>query len=151
MLHWQTWLIIAVVFIVIEMATPTFFIFWFGVGAAGAAVAAYFALPFAVQMVVFLGSALALAASTRRFAKRVLRGNTIRTGADALIGKVGVVMEDMNDPLESGQVKVDGEVWTAITTEGFRFKKGDRIAVLAIDGVKLVIQPLTTWQGKDSE
>lgn len=148
MLPWQIWLLVAGACVLIEIGTPTFFIFWFGVGAACAALTAYLGLHIAVQMVVFISVSLALAASTRKFAKRVLRGSDVRTNVDALIGKVGVVLEDIDDPLDSGQVKVDGEVWTAVTTEGFTFKKGDRVAVLAVDGVKLVIQPLTTWQDK---
>ncbi|HNX92732.1 MAG TPA: NfeD family protein [Syntrophomonas sp.] len=41
-------------------------------------------------------------------------------------------------PLQYGQVKVNGEIWTAISND--EIETGSRIEVIDIDGVKLIVQ-----------
>ena len=42
-----------------------------------------------------------------------------------------------------GQVKVEGEVWTAVSNTDSTIEKGIEVEILKIDGVKLVVKPIT--------
>jgi membrane protein implicated in regulation of membrane protease activity len=141
MVAWQVWLVLAVIFTIIETATTTFFIFWFGVGAAAAALVAYLGGHFVLQMLVFFVVSLALVAYTRPFARRVQQNRT-KTNVDALPGRTGIALERIDGHGRTGVVKVNGETWTAIVADDGVVKKGQRVTVLGIDGVKLVVRPL---------
>lgn len=41
-----------------------------------------------------------------------------------------------------GQVKVNGEIWSAKTEDESKIEKGTEIEVLKIDGVKLIVAPV---------
>lgn len=141
MVAWQVWLVLALVFTVIETATTTFFIFWFGVGAAAAALTAYLGGHFVLQMLVFIGVSVVFVAMTRPFARRVQQSR-VKTNVDALTGRVGTALGPIDGHGRTGLVKVDGETWTAIAAEESPVMKGQRVTVLGVEGVKLIVRPL---------
>ena len=58
------------------------------------------------------------------------------------VGKHGIVTLDINPIEATGQVKVNGEVWSAKTDDESSIAKGTEVEVLKIDGVKLVVSPI---------
>lgn len=69
----------------------------------------------------------------------------VKTNSDRFIGQTGVMLTDI-DTLEAvGQVKVSGEVWTAKLKNPTPVKKDDKVKILAIEGVKMIVEP---WQGE---
>ena len=52
-MHWAGWVIVAVVCAVLEMATPSFFIGWFGVGALAGALMSLLRVGMTGQIVAF--------------------------------------------------------------------------------------------------
>ena len=46
-------------------------------------------------------------------------------------------------PSSFGQVKVGEELWSAISEDSNEIKKGTEIEVVKIDGVKLVVKPIS--------
>lgn len=142
MVAWQIWLVLALVFTLIEAATVTFFIFWFGIGAAAAALTAYLGGHFVLQMLVFFAVSLVLVASTRPFARRVLRRSRVKTNVDAMAGRTGIALNPFDGRGRTGLVKVDGETWTAIAAEDATVERGQRVTVLGVEGVKLIVRPL---------
>ena len=126
---WYLWLIAAGIFFIIEIATVGFLIFWLGIGAL-------------ITMCVSFFTDNLLIPLTKPLFNRLNKGSTIQTNAYNLVGKVGIVTVDIN-PLEAtGQVKVDGEIWSAKSEENIR--KDVEVEVLKIDGVKLIVKPLGT-------
>jgi len=63
--------------------------------------------------------------------------NVQKTNADRLIGREGIVIVPLNALEGKGQVKVDGQIWSAKAGEDLT--AGTKIKVLSIEGVKLVI------------
>ena len=61
------------------------------------------------------------------------------TNADRLIGEIGVMNSDLSQPEDVGQAKVLGGIWSAKTNDP-PLKKGDKVKVLAIEGVKLIVE-----------
>ena len=68
------------------------------------------------------------------------RANVQRTNADRLIGMEGVVIVPV-DPVEGkGQVKVEGQVWSAKSESSI--KEGTKVKIRSIEGVKLLVEPV---------
>ena len=79
------WIFIAVIFIILELITNTFFLVWFGVGALAGAVLNYLGFDIYVQFIVFVIVSAVLILSTRRFADRITPDSSKKTTAERLI------------------------------------------------------------------
>lgn len=141
---WQMWLIIAGVCFIIEMATVGFFIFWFGVGALiSMIVSIFFPGNILLQSIVFVVSSVILLLLTKPLVNKFTKKDKkIETNAYSIIGKKGIVVQDINPTFGVGQIKVSGEVWSAKTTDESTIEKGTQIEVKQIDGVKAVVEPI---------
>ncbi len=139
---WYLWLIAAGIFFIIEIATVGFLIFWLGIGALFAMVASFFTDNLLIQTTVFVISSSALIPLTKPIVNKYFDdGKTIATNAYSLIGKVGIVTTEINTLNSTGQVKVNGEIWSAKADEDI--KQGTEVKILKIDGVKLIVKPKT--------
>ena len=140
---WHIWLIIAGVCFVIEMMTVGFLIFWFGIGALlTMIVSLIFPDNIVLQTAVFVLSSTLLIFLTKPLAKKLTKSDKkVATNAYSVIGKKGIVTQDINETHGVGQIKVAGEVWSAKTTDGSTIEKGTQIEVIKIDGVKAVVEP----------
>ena len=139
---WYIWLIIAGVFFVAEIITVGFFIFWLGIGALIAMLVSLFTSNLIIQTSVFVISSAILIFFTRPFVNKfVNKSSTINTNFYSLIGKTGLVIEDISSTLGTGQVKVAGEVWSAKTETDDIIEKGTKVKILEVEGVKLVVTP----------
>ena len=136
------WLLVAVIFGVIEAATVQLMSIWFAVGAVAAMAAALLGVGVWGQVVVFLVVAAVVVVFTRPLVKKVLRVGQVHTNADSLIGRIGAVTVDIAGPGEVGRVLVDGQDWSAISEDGCPVARGEKVLVKAIEGVKLVVEPM---------
>ena len=136
------WIIAAVVFGVIEGATVALVTIWFALGAVAAAVAAQLGASIPAQVGTFVIVAALLLCLTRPALKKIAVKKPQRTNADRFIGKEGVVIEPIDGVNASGQVKVGGQIWSAVSRDGGSVEKGERVEVIEISGVKLVVKPL---------
>ncbi len=143
MLDWQLWLVLAVVLGVAEILTAGFFVLWFALGAVAAAAAAALGLEVVPQVVVFLAVSGLLVLFTRPVVQRVVEGRrpAYRTNVSALVGQVGTVVKEVRPLDPAGLVKVQGEVWTAVTRGG-AIPEGAAVVVEAVDGVKVIVRPV---------
>ncbi|NCC54238.1 MAG: NfeD family protein [Erysipelotrichia bacterium] len=134
------WVCIGVGAIVIELLTPTALIsIWFACGALIAAILAFLKVNLAIQMVAFFVVSLVSMLVVRPVATRYLRGNTIATNADRMIGS----METITKAIENehwGEVYVNASYWSAVEVNGKSVKKGSKVKVLAIEGAKLIVK-----------
>ncbi|MCL2859069.1 MAG: NfeD family protein [Oscillospiraceae bacterium] len=134
------WLILAGVFFIAEIFTLGFFICWLGVGALLAMVVSFFTDSIIIQIVVFVISSIILIFSTKPLVKRFVDRKTIPTNKDSLIGKKGLVIHQI-DPIKSkGQVKLNGEVWSAKSKDNTVIEVGKEVEVEEVIGVKLVVK-----------
>src|SRR5215468_10208369 len=143
---WIVWLIIAAIFIGIEVLTPGFFLLWFGVGALVASVMALFGVgSFALQMIVFLIVSVLLVVASRtifeKFFIRQLDHDRVRSGVETMIGQIGTVVETSRGALNEGAVRVYGSVWTAFPTDGEQpLREGESVAVERIEGNAIYVR-----------
>jgi membrane protein implicated in regulation of membrane protease activity len=132
---WETWLMIAVALGVLELLSADLILIMLAGGALVGMVVALFGLPVAVQIVVALGAAVGLLAVIRpSMVHRLHAGPTLRTGADALIGERGFVLEPLSHSTP-GRVKIGGDVWTAKPyDEDDQIEAGAAVDVVSIKG-----------------
>ena len=139
---WQIWLILAGIFFIGEIATTGFLVFWFGVGALLAMASSFFTSSIILQTVIFIISSTILILVTKPFVKKFVDIKTTNTNAYSIIGKNALVIKEI-DPIQSiGQIKVDGEVWSAESQNNEVIPKGSEVKVIAIEGVKAIVKPV---------
>ena len=79
--------------------------------------------------------------STRPLCRKLLKGKTEKTNAEALIGKICVVTEEIRNIDEVGEVKVGGLHWSARAEDPTRvIAVGEHVVVMEIQGVKLIVK-----------
>ena len=71
-----------------------------------------------------------------------LGGDTVPTNAYSLIGKKGIVIQDITSQNAIGQVCVGKEVWSAVAENEISILKDTEVEIQKIDGVKLVVTPV---------
>jgi membrane protein implicated in regulation of membrane protease activity len=136
------WFAIIIIAAFIESQTMDLTSLWFSVGS-------LFALIIAIidndnillQTIVFLVVSFILIATVRPIAKNYFKTNIISTNSDRLIGKIAVCTKEITIG-ERGEVKIDGKYWMAVTSGEEDINTGDKVEVLAIEGVKLIVVKL---------
>lgn len=133
------WLVAAVVLGVMEAFTAGLVTIWLMFGALAAWLAAILGLPFLAQIIIFLIVSYVLLITTRPIVKKWLSREVVKTNADRLIGQIGVVTEKINRLEGVGQVKVAGQIWSAVPATGNEMEPGTNVRIDEIVGVKLVV------------
>ncbi len=137
---WYLWLIAAGIFFIVEIATTGFLIFWLGIGSILAMLTSFFTDSILIQTAVFVISSVILIPLTKPLVNKYIdKGNSVATNAFGLIGKIGIVTTDIDNLEATGQVKVNGEIWSAKSDSNIA--KGTKVEIKQIDGVKLIVEP----------
>lgn len=137
---WQLWLIVSGICLVAEMITTGFLIFWLAIGALFAMITSFFTDNIIIQIAVFVVSSGLLIFLTKPFVQKFLNGKShVATNAYSIIGKSGVVIEEINASLGTGQIKVGSEIWSAKSEKDEIIPKDSDVGITAIDGVKAVV------------
>ena len=141
---WQIWLIASGVFFIVEIFTVGFLIFWLGIGALLAMLISFLTNNIIIQTAVFVISSGILIFATKPLVNKLTKTETVPTNVYSIVGKKGIVIEDINYSTGTGQIKSEGEVWSAKTNEQINIPKGTEIEIESIDGVKVIVKPLNT-------
>ncbi len=146
------WLLLAAVFIVIEIITLGLTTIWFAGGAFIAALAGLAGANLMIQIALFLVISIVLLVLTRPIAVKYLDSKTEKTNAEALVGKQAVVLQQIDNLKGSGQVKVNGMEWTARAKEdGMIISESEVVKILEIQGVKLIVEPAESVQSEEDQ
>jgi membrane protein implicated in regulation of membrane protease activity len=136
---WVVWIIAAAALVVGEVFTLGFILGPVALAALLSAAVAALGGGLALQLVVFIVGSVGSLAFVRPIATRHLRTPArLRTGAAALVGARGVVVERVD--ADHGTVKIGGEVWTARPfDEDHVIEPGTRVDVLKIEGATALV------------
>jgi membrane protein implicated in regulation of membrane protease activity len=154
---WIIWSVLGAILIVAEIFTAGFVLFWFGIGALAAAFAALVGInSLAIQFLIFAVVSIGLTAASRtifvNYFSREKTGDTLKTGVDALPGKVGTVVSSSRGALNEGAVKVFGSTWTAYPAEGEDpLEAGERVMVDSVQGASIYVRRIdggAEWRQK---
>ena len=134
------WLIVALLFLLLELGHPGLFLFLsFSLGAVASAIVSYYSNSFIVQSLIFLsGTILSMVAMRRWLHSRPTKKHA-HTNVYALRGKRGIITRTIQAD-QSGQVKVQGETWSARSVDGDVIEQGTSVEVVRVSGAHLVVQ-----------
>jgi Membrane protein implicated in regulation of membrane protease activity len=154
---WIFWVVLGLVLIVAEIFTSGFVLLWFGIGALAAALLGIVGIDsLALQFLVFAVVSSGLTAASRTifinyFSRE--KGQSLRSGVDALPGKIGTVVSSSRGALQEGAVKVFGSTWTAYPAPGeLPLEAGERVCVESIEGASIYVRRIEgerDWRGKE--
>ena len=134
------WLAAFVLFAVGEALTVGLVSIWFAIGALGGLLTVALGGGLWLQIGVFLAlSALALLLF-KPLSSKLLKPKISHTNADRVLGERAVVTETIDNALAKGQVKVDGQTWTARSAYDVVIPAGSEVKILRIEGVKVVVE-----------
>ena len=139
---WWLWVVIAALFVVGEIFTAGFFLLWFGVGAATAAILAVLGFGAVWQWGSFVLVSGALFLASRNLADRFTAKQPPGIGADRFIGKQGVVLEEIDNIKNTGRVRVEKDEWRADSDTGEVIAEGARVQVVRLDGTHVIVSEL---------
>lgn len=136
---WIIWLILCGVFILVEIFTISFLFLWPGIGAFIAFLSSLITDNIVIQLATFVISTILLIIFTKPLVKNIFKNmDNTKMNKDSIIGKTAVVVKDINKLLGTGQVKVNGELWSAFCEdEDEIILKDSVVTIKGIEGVKL--------------
>jgi membrane protein implicated in regulation of membrane protease activity len=130
---------IAALFVIGEIFTQGFFLLWFGIGAAVAGVFAILGLGVGWQLGAFVVVSGVLFAVSRRLAEKISKSQPPGIGADRFVGLEGIVLEEIDNVKNRGQVRVQKDEWRADSETGEIIPEGAQIVVTRLDGTHMVV------------
>lgn len=133
------WLILMIVFGVLEAATVNLVTIWFIISALVSLVLSFIIDSFIIQFGVFVILGIILMITTRKTLEAKLVKKE-KTNLDRVIGMRGIITEDVSKDT-IGEVKVDGKRWSCVSDE--TIKEGSPVKILKIEGVKLKVE---SWE-----
>jgi len=138
---WILWLILLIVFAIIEALTLGLATVWFAIGSGVAMVMDLCGAPVGAQIITMIVVSIISFIVCFIWIKPIIdkKGKVVEpTNADRLIGQEGVVIKDI-DPIDGkGQVKVMGQIWSAKSDA--EISEGNKVKVTGLEGVKLVVE-----------
>ena len=141
---WHIWIIVGIILLIVEIFTPGFVIATFGIGCLFAAIPALLGLHVLWQILVFALTTFLAFVFVRPVYQKYLfpEQEQIPTNVEALIGQQALVIEEINNLKNTGRVKIGGEDWKAVSKTNTIIEKEKVVKITAVDGVKLVVEPL---------
>jgi membrane protein implicated in regulation of membrane protease activity len=153
---WILWVIFGVLFVIAEIFTLGFVLFWFGIAALVAALAAYLGVGYLGQFIIFTLIATILTIMSRTIFDNYYphRDEDVKMGIDTLPGQIGTVKKGSKGALNAATVKVYGSSWKAFPVdEETIFQEGEKVEVVRVEGSSIYVRKanskeLPDWRGE---
>ncbi|MEO8257037.1 MAG: NfeD family protein [Acidobacteriota bacterium] len=131
------WLALAFVSFIVEVSIPHFGFAFVGAGAVVAAGVAFLGFSVPVQLGAFVVVMTASLVLLRSALLTRMGGQGIPSRTEALVGRAGIVTDDIDPRIGTGRVNVAGEDWAARSAEAIT--AGTKIRVVGADGIVLEV------------
>ena len=123
------WLLIILFLGTLEAITINLVSIWFVISALCSLILSFFWDNFTIQFAIFVLLGIILMLLTKKPLEQKLIKQKEKTNLDRIIGMKGIVSENI-DEMKTGEVKVDGKSWSAISS--VPIEKGSIVKVLKI-------------------
>lgn len=134
------WIGFAIFMLICEGLTSQLVSIWFVFGGVAAAISCIFTDNFLIQSVVFVVVSFICLIATRPLVKKITKQKIEHTNADSMIGRMALVTMDIVNTKGTGQVNVDGKIWSAKSVDNREIKTGANVRITGIQGVKLLVE-----------
>lgn len=135
------WTIVLVISVIVEAITIDLVSIWFGVGAVAALICEALGVSVVFQVIIFSVISVVCIFASRPLAKKYLRGNTIKTNLDRIIGKHCLVTETITAD-QKGEVKVMGTLWLATSLNNVTIEAGEYAEIVSIEGAHVIVKKI---------
>lgn len=135
------WVALTVILSLIEVFTLGLTTIWFAIAALVMVFLSFLPIPLMFQIMIFLGISAVLLFFTRPVAIKKLKSGREKTNVDSLVGKPALVTRQITE-FDSGEVKLNGQLWTARSDNGCTITEGTRCEVVRIEGVQAIVRIL---------
>lgn len=132
------WGIVLATAVVVEISTDGLTSIWFAIAALVSLILAAVNIDPIIQLIVFVVASIVLLLASRPIVKKFMNKEIVRTNSDKLVNMVGVVTKSIN-PNEIGEVKVNAELWRAITLDSESIEVGENVVVNSFSGNKVIV------------
>ncbi len=133
------WLILLVVFLVVEASTVTMVSLWFASGAVIAMVISLLGGAVWLQILAFLAVSAVMLTLLRPLVRKHITPKVTATNVDAVIGTKGLVTVTIDNVAAAGRVKLGGMEWSARSVSGEPILEGTLVRVDRVEGVKVYV------------
>ncbi|MCK4312472.1 MAG: NfeD family protein [Candidatus Cloacimonetes bacterium] len=135
---WLIWVAIGIICIIIEIFTPGFLFMSFGIGAIITGLVSIVLKSVPLQILVFAVITFLVFISSRKLSKKLISKSSEETNIYALKGKKGIVVKEIPED-GRGYVKVGGEEWSAVSEDGKKIEKDEKVTIIKVEGNKLIV------------
>ncbi len=154
---WIIWTILGVFFIIAEVFTLGFVLFWFGIGAVIAALAAYLGVGMLGQFLIFALVSTILTIMSRTIFDQYYPhsdGERLKTGIETLPGQIVTVKRGSKGPMNAATVKAFGTSWKAFPVdEDLLLEEGEKVEIVRVEGSSIFVRKanreLRGWKDSD--
>ena len=136
------WLIIAAVFVLVEVTNLALYALFVAAGALAAALVAASGGNLALQLVALGVVTVGGLVVARRPLLALVEGRRHRplvSGARGLIGQVGTVVQQVHGPHHPGLVRARGEDWPALSYDDEPHEPGEVVLIVDLERTRLVV------------
>ena len=139
---YQIWLIVAIALVIFEICSATFGAICFAIGAGFSALAAGLGANVTWQFVIFAVVSLLTFIFLRPFILKFMdkKSKDVKTNAEAIIGRKGIVSERIDAEQHTGRVAVDGDDWKAVSEDGSVIEKGETVEIVKMDSIIVTVK-----------
>ncbi|MDR3213060.1 MAG: NfeD family protein [Azoarcus sp.] len=137
-LEWWHWITGGIFLVILELAVPSFFVIWFGLGAllVGLLLLVAPGLPLAGQLLLWAMASAAMTVSWFRYFKRFKDKTRIGTAASDVIGEIGLLVHAAA-PFSRGKVRfqrpiLGAEEWPCAADA--EIETGVRVKLVSVEG-----------------
>lgn len=134
------WLSIVIVLTILELITTQLVSIWFVVAGIIAFIVSLFIDSIFIQIAVFVVLTVLLLIVTKPMVKRIMDFKKVSTNSDRNIGKRALVVAEINNKKETGEVKVYSMIWTARSIDDTIIPENSEVIIESIKGVKLIVK-----------
>lgn len=142
-MYWIIWLCFALVLLTIELITIDLVAVWFALSSLIMVIitAIFPKLELIWQLVIFITLSTTLLLSTRKLVKKLMqKRNGNETNLELILNHNAIVIEEINNDLSLGAVRINGIIWNARSLDGKIIEDGALVSVVKIDGNKLIVE-----------
>jgi len=139
------WLGVIIMALVVEALTTDLVSLWFAPGALVAMILAVFEVHVVIQIVACLVVSIALMILAKTVFKKYLHKRTdkVDTSVSALVGRVAMVDEEINNQTNRGVVKINGQLWRASMEDPQEIAPKDtKVEIIRVQGTELICRRL---------
>jgi len=133
------WIITAVVFFILELATASFFYIWIGIGALATVAVSYFFNPTWIQCAAFAAFSIFLVLISRSWKSKLSITGKRSANMDALVGCEGSVTKVEEFADFKGYIKVEGQYWKVEEQDKKTLKLSEKVRVVEAKGNILIV------------